>query len=270
MRRMPSNISAHVRSLARFGSLIALFAMCTSCARQPSTGVDLKNTRIIFTATVDGTLKNGLTDGTGSSYVYMVAVRVCNEVNPKTGGPIPVVAPPWGNGFVAGNATHFILWDPTQASPYGIYRFSYVDQVRQNNPGNPVAPYLADNLSPNDLTQWALVGVPIVIDTTKPNQIQFELSLEQLVLAKTDLSLVHTLQFNFLTMDRIPQTGVSKFWDALGDSTTVSGINQYVTVSLDTNGVYNNLRSGDIEPRGDQPNPDLDLVDWQVEVRLQS
>ena len=113
--------------------------LLTSCAKFPDTPDAGEGPRLIFRLKVDGKIRFGTENNVQSSpYIYMVALNPSELDNPTTQGPIPVIAPPWGNGFVAGNATHFIWWDPTQASPFTLYKFTNAD-----------------------LTQWSAVGVPI-------------------------------------------------------------------------------------------------------------
>lgn len=236
-----------VQSRARVvGGLLALVA-AVGCARFPDVPT-VQGTRITFTLNVAGTIRTGQEPGgTGVPYVYMVALRTSTDDTPTTQGPIPVIGPPWGNGFVAGNATHFVWWDPTQQNDTLIYRF--VDA---------------------QLNNFLQVGVPVSEENVPvgARRIRFEILLTQLVTTPSDADLLRSLQVNFLTMDRIPQTGTQKQWDALGDGRIPSQVNQFVTIPLRRNGIYNNLSSGNIEPVGDQPNPELDISDWTIEVRV--
>ncbi|MCE9557320.1 MAG: hypothetical protein K8R88_00060 [Armatimonadetes bacterium] len=220
-----------------------------SCAKFPATGGGTDQTRLLFSMTMDGPVRFGTEAGSaGAPYIYMVAIRTSTDSNPIDQGPIPIISSPWGNGFVAGNATHFVWWDPTQsASQYTLYRF-------------------------NDATlqQWFQAGIPVGIVPISVGEktLKFELNLSQLEPDPLLRPLLKSIQVNFLTMDRIPQTGSTKFWDALGDSRNVSQINQWITISLANNGIYDNQRAGGLEVRGDQVDPTLDLVDWSVEVSL--
>ncbi len=228
-------------------SLALLPLLLAGCAKFPATP-DAQATRIVFTLEVDGKIRTGREDGSfGLPYVYMVAINTSTQDNPTTTGPVPVIAPPWGNGFVAGDATYFVWWDPTQATEFTLYQFK--DQL---------------------LTQWIPVGAPIAFTQTVQGtkQLRFELSINQLAATPADAANLKSLQINFLTMDRIPQSGTDKFWDALGDGTIATSINSPVTIPLRTSGIYDNQRANNLEPRGDQAIPDLDIVDWSVEVRL--
>lgn len=234
---MPSNRLRYGRpGLRTLGILAALF--CAGCAKFPDAVVGPGSQRIVFRVTVEREIN--------PAFVYIVALRPTVEENPTDSGPIPVIAPPWGNGFVAGNCTHFVRWDPTQSPRFLVYRFRDAS-----------------------LLDYFPTGVPIRVTEVVPGdrQIEFELDLTQISDAPETL---RNLQVNFLTMDRVPQgsTG-SKNWDALGDGRLPSGLNQWVTIPLRTSGRYDNARLGGIEPDRDAPDPDLEIVDFSVEVFLQ-
>ncbi|MBL8048616.1 MAG: hypothetical protein JNJ45_08040 [Chthonomonas sp.] len=240
MRIVPSNLV----QLAAVGLVLA-----AGCARYPNGGGGAATTRLTFTMNTDGPVRFGTESGAaGVPYIYMVAIRTSNEVNPITQGPVPIIAPPWGNGFVAGGATHFVWWDPTQSSAqYTLYRF--VDDTLQ---------------------QWTSVGIPVNVDVASPGdaRLRFEVDLAQLEPDPLLRVQIRSVQVNFLTMDRIPQSGTSKNWDALGDGRLPSEVNTWITVPIQSDRLVNNSNSGLLEPRGDQAEPALDLVDWQIEVSV--
>lgn len=228
--------------------LLSLVAGLAGCARFPDAGVDL-TTRLVFTLTVDGRIRTGQEPGAfGVPYVYMVALNPSTEANPTVQGPIPVVAPPWGNGFVAGNARFFVWWDPTQTNEYTLYKFRDAD-----------------------LNEYFPVGVPVAFESVESGatRIRFELDLTQIADTPADAENLRSLQVNFLTMDRIPLSGTQKLWEGLGDGRLPASVNDFVTIPLDVSGTYDNDRAGEPEPRLDVPDPDLDMVDWRVEVRIQ-
>ncbi len=228
--------------------VLPFLALSTGCAKFPSTIGPDSGTRMTFTMNVDGKIRNGTEPGSiGLPYIYMVALRFSTDPNPTTQGPIPVVAQPWGNGFVAGNATHYVWWNPQLSPRYGIYKF--------------VDPQLNNSI---------LLGSPITFEevVTNAKRILFTINLAQLFPDKTERDSLRSVQVNFLTMDRIPTSGSNKFWDALGDGRQINQINDYILLPLKQNGTYNNIRSGLIEPQGDVPDPDLDIIDWQVEIQL--
>ena len=212
--------------------------LLAGCAKVPDGAVVATTKRLIFTLRVQGEIR--------SDYGYFVALRPSLDLNPTTQGPIPVIAPPWGNGFVAGGVTHFVRWDPAQSPRYLIYQF------RDTN-----------------LLDFFQIGVPInyVEVTPGAKEIKFEIDLSQLVTNPLDQQ---SIQVNFLTMNRVPSgNSGSKDWDSLGDSRLPQEINDYITIPLRTSGVYDNARFSDLEPSNDAPDPDLEITDFRVEVRLQ-
>lgn len=218
------------------------------CAKLPSVAPGDRTARVFFTLNFDGAIRTGQEPGSGGvPYVYMVAIHLSQDAVPTTLGPVPVIAQPWGNGFVAGDAEFFVWWDPTQAAEYTIYRF--LD---------------------TSLQQWFATGVPITIETVQNSskRMRFEIALSQLIADPVEAAKIKTIQVNLLSMDRVPQSGSNKLWEALGDGRIPSQINSPITIPITSSGTYNNLRANNLEPRGDQIDPALDLVDWTVEVRL--
>ena len=223
-------------------ALLALVALVLGgCAKFPHTGGGGGGTRLIFTMRLDGPVN--------PNFVYIVALHPTTEESPTTQGPIPVIAPPWGNGFVAGTVTHFVRWDTTQSPHFLIYQFR-----------------------DTQLIDYFERGVPINYQEvqTGDREITFEIELNQISATPAEADTFRTLQVNFLTMDRVPQGNDpgSKSWDALGDGRLPQEINQFINVPLRTSGVYDNRHYQNLEPQGDNPDPALDLVDFSVEVRL--
>jgi hypothetical protein len=231
--------------MKRLLALVLALVLC-GCARFPSSGTSNFTKRLVFTLTVDGKLRTGLEQGgNGLPYVYIIAIRLSTDPNPPDQGPIPVVVP-GGNGFVAGHCTHFILWNPLASPAYQIFEFT--DET---------------------LDDWFLKGTPI---NSLPIQegdktLSFEIDLSQLVPA-ADVPTIQSVQVNFLTMNNTNTSGGGRLWDALGDSTNPSEINSYFTFQPLSAITYSNSSTGNVEPQGDVADPDLDIVDWSIEVRL--
>lgn len=252
MRILPSNpVLQRRRGLACVRAafkllLLSLALVSTSCARFPAVGGG-QNVHLVFTMTVAGHIQDGSENGE-APYIYMVAVNPSTDLFPTVTGPQPVIAPPWGNGFVAGNATHFIQYWLAQAAPYSVYKFT--------------AP---------DLLQYGITGVPVSTSGPGPNgaTIQFEIDISQITPTGVDPTTLQSVQVNFLTMDRAPTGSYSgqKFWDALGNSQDPNSVNDYVRIPLTSSRVYSNADFQDLEPGNDCPNPNLDIVNWSVEVR---
>lgn len=229
---------AHNRMM-RWILAVCLVFGAIGCAKLPGTGVGAGGTRLIFKLTVAREIN--------PNYIYMVALRPSNDPNPPEQGPIPVIAPPWGNGFVAGTCSHFVQWANSLPRKYELFAFRDANLVEYRSIGNPV---IFVDVAPGDKV------------------IQFELELTQLVAVPADADLLESLQFNFFSMDRIPVglTG-SKNWDALGDGRLPSEVNFPITIPLRTSGTYDNARFANREPNGDVADPDLDIVDWSVEIQ---
>lgn len=195
---------------------------------------------------VDTRLRTGLEEGgNGLPYVYIVALRLSTDPSPTDTGPIPVVVP-GGNGFVAGNATHYVLWNPLASPSFQIWKF-------------------------NDATldSATFTGVPINYTPIRvgDSTLQFEIDMSQLV-PVADVPTIQSIQANFLSMNNTNTSGGGRLWDALGDGGDLSQINSYFTFQPVSAVTYTDLSTGSIEPQGDVADPELDIVDWSIEVRL--
>jgi hypothetical protein len=223
-----------------------LLLLACGCAKFPSSGSSDFTKRFVFTMKVDGALRTGLEQGgSGLPYVYVIAIRVSTEVSPTDDGPIPVVVP-GGNGIVAGNATHFVLWNPLASPQFQIMQFE-----------DPT------------MNEWFQTGVPINYQNVTPGDdtLTFEIDLSQLV-PEADVPTIQSIQVNFLTMNNTNTSGGGRLWDALGDGGIPGEVNSYFTFQPVSAITYTNANQGFIEPQGDVVDPDLDIIDWSIEVRL--
>jgi hypothetical protein len=212
--------------------------LLVGCARYPAIVTPGAGKRLVITFELAAEVN--------PNYVYIVAFNPSVDVNPPVIGPIPVIAPPWGNGFVAGTATHFVRWDSFQSPRYLLYAFRAAN-----------------------LLEYFPIGSPVNFVEVPPGgrRFQFELDLVQIA-GGTPVADLKSLQVNILTMNVVPQgTGGNKVWDALGDGRLPSGVNEYIKIPLTVNGVHNNTTFLGLEPQGDVIDPGLDIVDWQIEVR---
>ncbi|MCW5936555.1 MAG: hypothetical protein KIT11_04530 [Fimbriimonadaceae bacterium] len=223
--------------------LSALLILLSGCAKFPSNGSSSFTKRLVFRMAVDGKIRTGATGGL--PYIYIIPLRLSEVANPTDDGPIPIVIP-GGNGFVTGNATHYILFNPLNSPPYTIYQFA--DATLETS---------------------FPIGVPInyLPGGVDSDTIGFEIDLSQLVGA-ANVDSINSIQANFLTMNNRNVTGGGRIWDALGDSRNLTEINSYVTFRLDQSRTLTNDNTGRIEPVGDCPDPDLDIRDWSIDVRL--
>lgn len=230
-------------------SLVALALL--GCARLPPGGGGPAGKRIVLTMTLDAELNQ--------NFVYIFPLRVSNDVAPVGDGPTPVVRPPWGNGFVAGNVTHFVRYDPAVTRPFVLYRV--------NDP--------PDNLSYSEIGELEVFDEIPIDDPGNDGQIErkrfrFEIELNDLAATPADAALLETVQVNFLTMERLGSGPSDRQWDALGNGALPSELKSWVTISLRSAAVYDNQRFNFLEPQSsDVADPSLDLRNWIVEIRLQ-
>lgn len=212
------------------------------CAKYPAV-VGQDATRLIFRMTVRDQIR--------TDYVYVIPIRINTTTNPTGDGPIPVVAYPNANGFVAGNVDYFVVWTP-DTQQYTLYRFN-----------------------DSSLTLYTAVGVPLnTLDVTPGSKtIGFELSLAQVVGNAGTWQQIQSIQTNFLTMNYRLTAGASasgRVIDCLGNTNSFSDLNEYITIPTATSNLYDNNSFNFLEPSSaDCPDPDLDITDWSVEVRVQ-
>jgi hypothetical protein len=231
--------------------LLALAAtLANGCAKFPDQGQSGFGKRITVAMRLDGQVRTGLeTGGSGQPYVYIFAIHLSKSANPTTLGPIPVTTP-GGNGFVDGDCTHFVLWDPRASPQFRIFQFRSAS-----------------------LNEWFFKDNVVNFVPVRPGDktLQFEFDLNQLV-PPADLDDYKSAQVNLLTMNNTDATGsVPRTWEALGDGRQTGTVNSPFTFRLDLSRTFTNESTGSREPLGDvrpSNDPDLDIVDWSIEVRL--
>ena len=242
-----------LRAVGLLGMTVVFLLLPLGCAKSPP-GASTSGPQLIVTMTVAGSIN--------PQFFYFI---LFNNANDSTGsnGPIPVISAPWGNGFAAGRTadaglTQFVRYDPSQPQGgFGVY--SVV-------PGT-------------SLRSFQYLGTPVQ-ESVSSNTLQFRIPLSQLATTAVPVGSINYLQINFLATNSIPvdpnYTG-TKYFDALGSSTDVGSINDYISISTAQNGIYQNSDKN-LEPSGDVAEagngvyrpinePDLDIVNWSVEVR---
>jgi hypothetical protein len=235
----------------RAAALAALGILTAGCARFPDNPGGTGSHRLLVEIQLAENARTGSEGGgSGLPYVYVFAFRLSQDASPTTGGPIPVVTP-GGNGFVAGNATHYVLWNPLAATEYQIFRF----------------------LDP-DLNTWVQTGVPLASNSALAGsrRLGFEVDLSQLPLfdgagAQINPDSVLSVQMNLLTMNNTNISGGGRIWDALGNGAIPSEINRWFTFNPQVSRIYTNATEGSLEVSGDAADPSLDITDWRLEVR---
>lgn len=233
--------------------VVALALLLTAgCAKLPAGGAAPAGKRIIFQARFDGEIRD--------DYIYIFPIRVSDDPNPPGGGPVPVIAPPWGNGFMAGDATHFVRYEPNRPRPFVLYKFNDPSLLSYTEIG------ILENYQdvPPDNPD---------VDQPERHVLRFEVELRDLADTQAQADALESARINFLTMDRLgsgPSNG-NRGWDALGNGGLPSEVNSWFQFPLRTAAQYRNSTQGFIEPpdAADVADPALDLRDWFIEVRLQ-
>lgn len=234
-----------IRSFASSRSQFALLCaalLATGCARTPTGAVRAPARQIVLEVTVAGRIQPNLQ--------YYLALDL--DADPNT-GPLPVIGPPWGNGWGTGSITHYVVIRGGQA---------LVFRVRPNT----------------NLLETEPLGRPFDFrppTPAAPGRIVVTLDLDTLVTPATELP---TFTYNVIATDLTPldpQFPGPKLVDGFGRSG-----NQFVTLSALQNRTFAN---GDLSPPLETPDdairapdltpanaPDLDIADWRVEIRRQS
>jgi hypothetical protein len=238
---------------------IGILFFTAGCAKFPPGNSGGAGPELVISMTVAGQIN--------PNDFYFVVFDVSND-SQGINGPVPVIAPPWGNGFVAAKNP------PTNANAGAT---SFVEFTGAN-PGNG---YLIDRFNDNTLQTFSLIGVPVQSTAPgggSPNTLQFTVLFSQLATASISASQIQFIQVNAITTDAIPQnpndTTVHKDFDALGDSTPGSGqLNKYITIPTAQATQFNvNDPNGDVELCNDSGgfstvnDPDLDITNLSVQV----
>jgi hypothetical protein len=258
--------SGIIHSMKRLVWGLVIFAMLgLGCAQFPSGGGTAQGRRLVITLKVAGRI-----NAQYGTYFFMINTEPFNTGVPIN-EPIPIVAPPWGNGIAEGRYNYFVVWSSDFPNDYRLYR-----------------------VDPDNLQNYQFIGRPVAstlpnIDDTAVGEstrtIRFEILLSQILpTAALPDQVIDTIRFNYITTDKwgvlSPQD--SKRWDALGNS-NIGDINKAIILDIRQDKIVNNTNrnpdpsspepEGDVTlsgPNGQMENitvPDLDIVDWQVEVR---
>lgn len=230
------------RSVVRW-RLILIIVLLTlgGCARFPETGLAVSK-RLVVEFRVVGKIR--------SDYYYFILIDNDDDFI-GANGPVSPVAPPWGgNGFATGSFQRFVEYNG--ALPFnGFVLYKVLDPDRLQV-FQPVGSPLEASISPDGKSMRVVIDfASLARDGQEPADIR-------------------VLQINIIATDRTPKdpTDTSlKMWDALGDSRQFP--NTYLTLMTDTDRILRNVDTN-MEPAGDVVNgsdPDLDIADWQIEVR---
>lgn len=213
--------------------------LLAGCARTPSGSTGPPPRELILTMTVAGVIS--------PDDFYFLALDFSGD---PSKGPLPVVGPPWGNGWGTGSITHYVRIFGNQAE---VYRFQ---------PGT-------------NLLQSTFLGRPFDFQPpANSGTLVVTLDMDTLV---PPTSPVTTVNVNYIATDRVvvdPRFTGPKLVDAFGADGS-----HYITLPIRTNRVFTNNDfaspiegAGDVLLTPDRVNanaPNLDIVDWRVEVKLQ-
>jgi hypothetical protein len=218
---------------------LGLLPLTTGCAHTPGGTATIPQRELILTMTVAGII--------APDDFYYLALDFSGD---PAKGPLPVVGSPWGNGWGTGSITHYVSIHGNQA------------QVFRIQPGT-------------NLLQSVLLGPPF--DYQPPLNgptLTVTLDLDTLVAPTSGIT---TVNVNYITTDQVvvdPRFNGPKLVDAFG----LDG-SHYITIPIGNSRVFtNNDFPTKIEGPGDvllvpqrvpANAPNLDIVDWQIEVRLQ-
>ena len=210
---------------------VAAIITMAGCARFPTDQVQPSGKQLVITMSVSGQIN--------PSYFYCVAFNTGSDTSL---GPLPVVGPPWGNGWGTGTITFFVRY---AQGGYRIFRMI---------PGT-------NNLGFVD------AGSPITFENpgANGNTLRFTIDLSQIATPALPADQIQSLTVNFITTDILPEDPNfpgPKYYDGLGEG------NNFLTISTVGNRLYSNSEFN-IESVGDVQNgdPDLDITDWSIEVQ---
>lgn len=224
--------------MARWTLLALLFLLVGGCARFPETGLTVSK-RLVVEFRVAGKIR--------ADYYYFILID--NDNDPMgIDGPIPPAEPPWGgNGFATGSFQRFVEYPPFNG--FVLYKV----------------------LDPDRLQVFQYLGPPLEASISADRKsMRVVIDFASLALDGQDPADIRVLQINIIATDRTPKDPTDttrKLWDALGDSRLFA--NTYLTLTTEADRILRNADTR-MEPEGDVVNgndPDLDIVDWQIEVR---
>ncbi len=236
------------------------------CAKAPSTSGS--GTRLVVSMTFNGPVS--------PNYQYFALIRSAADSS-GVNGPIPVVEPPYMNGFATGSNTE-------TAAFTDFVEYSQVQEVLTTS-GYALYHVIGGIEGDPNLKQFQARGeVDRYVVPSGGNSLQFEIDLSRLAPSsgETDANNGATpryLQFNIVATTTTPTNPQSvdpaKVVDAIGDQRLGSGsFNTFITIdTAQTGRIYKNSTSSadsTYEPEGDSypsdKDPAVDLIAWSVQV----
>ena len=169
--------------------------LLAGCAKGPSSGITSPTSgpQLLVTMTVAGRIN--------PSYYYFVLFNVNNTPsgnNSGPTGPVPVVAPPYVNGFAAGAFTNYVEYNGGVPGGTGFGFYTIDPALREPK-------YLGST------------GY-LVTSLVSGNTLSFQLPLAFLATSAVTADQIQTLQVNFVTTNTVPiqpDSTEAKYFDAL-------------------------------------------------------
>ena len=214
--------------------LALLLLLPAGCAKSPSNGSSspVSGPQLQISMTVNGTLN--------PAYYYYVLFNVNNAPGPggsSITGPVPVVFPPYGNGFAAGAFTNYVEYHGSQpgGTNFGYYGIT------------------SDLLTPVSLGQSRLIN-----PQANGQTLSFQLPLAYLGNVTADN--INDIEINFVATNIVPLPTdtlyPNKAFDALYQTNQLGNNSKFLTLIVRTPGgavqsaIYQNSTLN-IEPTGD-------------------
>jgi len=209
--------------------LTAVALTLCGCAKSPDLG---------GAATVTNRLIVRLTVDGNINDLFYYYVAFDDDGN-SADGPLPVVSSPYGNGWGTGSFTRFVEYHQ------GTFRvFTHA-------------------VDAEGTIEDKYVDRPFEFSYPQGGkELRFVLDYNRNFPADP-----RTLDINFITTDEIildPNLQIQKRFDGLGPQGS-----DYVSIPMRTNGVFSNYQAAIRESAGDVALPDLDMVDWRIEIQRQ-
>jgi hypothetical protein len=244
--------------------LAAPLLLTVQCARVPADSGTRTGKLLVVRMTVRGSI-NINRQPTGNYYFFVI-----NRTDtPSDPGPVPVVGIPWGNGFAA----------PAQQGSQGFVGYISYDRARSAGTYGVFTALVNGVLQDPVLGIFNPLGPPDRITTPPSGDANLAFQIDLGRLPNPDARYV---QLNMIATNITPQgvDSVPKYWDALGDSRSGDFLRNYILLDTTQNQtirnadqigtaqeVANDVRDRDLA--GTIDDPDIDIIDWQVEIRNQ-
>ena len=223
--------------ITRRSLLLALPALLLAgCAKAPSGGITSPTSgpQLLISMTVAGSIN--------AAYYYFVLFNVNmtpNANNSGATGPVPVVAPPFVNGFAAGAFTNYVEYNQSVPGGTGFGFYTIDPALRQSN-------YIGSS------------GY-LVSSLVSGNTLSFQLPLGFLATSAVTADQIQTLQINFITTNVTPVTtnggsaNVNKYFDSLytPDQSASNFVNVIVRTAAGGQVMQVNYTNTNIEAAGD-------------------